>query len=311
MSRFGTRWIVNVAGVCGLLVAAAAAQQPELPPDLAGVPDVIKNAKWKDVDLATLSPLERCRTLLLNHTLNELGSVATAHADLLSTYIEEQKLGAEFADHGVAAPPAQLTYNDALKIAVTLLRGTMATSSYATAFADTSANGLQAYQHMYEATCERRWSEVTAAGRQVRCMARFLKATNRLEDYQRWALQEVERRQQQFEQEMAQHRAAQAAKDSAERRQAAELEKPRQAENQQVQQALVAAQQSAAQAAQAARGNAVASGGGDDDGWGLNFYGATSNLQRAGWVRDAAYSGQARAATEGRIAGWHGAGRHR
>ena len=49
---------------------------------------------------------------------------------------------------------------------------------------------------------------------------------------------------------------------------------------------------------------------GGDDGWGLNFYGAVSNLQRAGWTRDAAYAGAARAATGTRIAGWQGGGAH-
>ena len=107
MRERGLRWILNIAGVCGLFMASAAAQQPALPPDLAGAPEMIKSGKWKDVDLAALSPLDHCRALLmLDHVLNELGAIATAQADLMSTFLDQQKLGADFMDHGPADPAA-------------------------------------------------------------------------------------------------------------------------------------------------------------------------------------------------------------
>jgi hypothetical protein len=312
MRNSTTQRIVTLAGVWALLAAAAAAQQPQPPPELASAPDVIKSGKWKDVDLGALTPLEHCRALLmLNRVLDELAPIATSRADLMSTFIDQQKLGADFANSGAPTPPPKFTFNECVKIAVAMLRGPMSSSDCATAFSDLSASGLEAYRHLYEGTCERKWSEVTEAGRQVRCMAQFLKAANRLEDYKRWEPGEIEARQRQYDQEQAQRRAAKAAADTqrkkeqqeqreeAQAAQAQQANQQLQAQNQQLQQALATAQQQGTQAA--------ATGGGDDD-WGLNAYGVASNMRRAAWTRDAAYAGANRAATDTRIAGWHGAG---
>jgi serine phosphatase RsbU (regulator of sigma subunit) len=189
----------------------------------------------------------------------------------------------------------------------------MAKSDSATAFADLTPNGLEAYRHLYEGTCERKWSEVSEAGRQVRCMGRFLKDTKHWEDYQRWAPGETDARQKEYEQEQAQKRAARAAAKAQEKEQQQEAQLAKieqqnqqlQSQNQQMQQSLAAAQQQ--MATQAAQTNAAASSG-DDDWLGLNYYGAVSNLQRAGWARDAAYAGAARNGTATRVASWHGAG---
>lgn len=309
--------LVSTLLVLGLLAHEGMAQQGALPADIAGVPEFIQGGSWKKIDLAGLNQLERCRALrVLNHVLDELRAAGVAQADLMSTYLEQHGLGTEFSNQNITPPQTQLTYEDAHKIAVGLMRGPLAKSEAASAFADTSPNGLQAYEHLYESTCELRWNEVTTAGRQVRCMGRFLKTTNRLADYQQWAPQEVERRQHAHEAEMVDRRRSAADRETQEhaqwQQQAAEkreqakaqaaAQAQAQAEHAQVQQALVAAQQQAAQA------TANSSGGDDDDCWGLNYYGAVSNLQRAAWARDPARLGEARAATEARMSDWHGAG---
>lgn len=311
-----TKVLVPTMIALGMLASPAAAQQNALPADIAGVPEFIKGGTWKKIDLAGLSPLEHCRALLvLNHVLDELRATAIAQADLMSTYLHQNGLGAEFANQGVTPPPGSLTYEDGLKIAVGLMRGPLAGTTAATALADVPPNGLQAYEHLYESTCELRWNEVTAAGRQVRCMGRFLKTTNRLADFQQWAPQEVERRQQAYDADMANRRKSATEREAKERAQEQQAMAKREQEQQQaqaaaqaqaastqMQQALVAAQQQAAQAA------ANSGDGGDDDCWGLNYYGAVSNLERAAWVRDPAQLGAARAATEARVSDWHGAG---
>jgi hypothetical protein len=307
--------VITLAGVCVFLAFCSAAQQPtaQLPADLASVPDVIKSGKWKDVDLSALTPLEYCRALLvLNHALDEIGPVAVVRADLLSTYLDQQKLGPDFTNHGPPMPPPKFTLNDCIKIADALLRGPMATSDSATAYANLGANGLEAYRQLDESMCERKWAEVTESTRQIRCMVHFLKDIQRWADFQRWAPEEIQRRQQQYEQMMAQRRAATVAsteqqkqdQEQAQLQQEQQENQKQQAENQQMQQSLAAAQQQMA----APGGQGGTTYVDDDDGWGWNYYGAVDNLRRAAWARDVAYHGAARAATTARITGWHATG---
>lgn len=295
--------------VCGLLAGQAAAQQkPTLPPDLAAVPEVIRSGEWKHVNLSDLTPLEHCQSLLLlNHVLDELAPLAAAHADLMSTYLDEQSLGHEFTEHGPPLPPPRFTEEEGLKIAAALLRGPLADSEFSTALKDTNANGLGAYRQMYEATCARKWAEVTEAGRQLRCMGQFLKDTNRLAAYQEWAPAEVERREKQYEQEQAQRRASLAAarKEQQAQEEQARVERAnekRAAQQQQAEQALAAAQRQMSQPAAQPGGTVIV----DDDSWGTNYYGAVSNVRRAAYSRDVAYGAAARNATSARISGWAG-----
>jgi len=134
--------------------ASAQSQEARLPADLQTLPSEVKNLPWKSIDMSSVSALEHCRALLLmNHVLDELSANATAEADLMSTYLEKQNLGSQFANTPPPPAPSLLTYADAQKIAVAMLRGPMATSFYATELGDVSAGGLASYAGMYDRTC--------------------------------------------------------------------------------------------------------------------------------------------------------------
>jgi hypothetical protein len=293
-----------------LLVAAlpVGAVGQENKPDLSNLKDVIQSMKWKALDVAALSPLERCRALLLlNDSLDEIGASTTAEADLMSQYIEKEKLGPEFAKCPPPMDPAPLTYDDCVKIAVTMLRGPLAQSSYATELADTGPDGQRAYEHLYQATCQRKWSQVVETRRQVLCMANFVKAKGKTQDYKAWVPGALKQQEQEFDKLMASRREAYVAKEKAEEKaaeqRAAEMQKQRQQAAQQKQkdsiqmmQAMAAAQQSQSQQ----------TSNDDDDGWFPGWWYGYTDPHRM--YQDAGYRGQASAATDQRLSGWHGAG---
>ena len=321
--------IAVIACMSLVLTAAGLAQTQALPADLAALPDQIKNLKWQTVDLSALPALDHCRALLLlNHALGELSANATSEADLMSTYIQTQNLGSQFANTPAPPPPArQLAFTDVEKIAVALLRGPMSKSYYATELGDASPAALASYGQMYERTCQRRWNEFDEAKGQVRAMASFLGNSQKLNDYQTWAAAEAARRQQQFQQKQA---ANQAQQQNAAAQQAAQAQRQQlQQQNQQLQQALGAAesqqqyqaqqtaqaQQQAAQAQQQAdqaqqsapqgyvTGAAAYGAYGVYGGYGVPaYYGANT-----AWSRDAAYTSVARDQTEARMSSFHGA----
>jgi len=229
------------------LTSTLFAQVQKLPADLAGLPDEIKNLKWQSIDVASLTPLEQSRALLLlDHVLGEVSANATSEADLMSAYIEKQNLGAQFASTPPPPAPKQLSYNDALKVAVALLRGPMSTSYYATELGDASPGQLQAYAQMYQRTEARKWSEFDEARHQLLCMSSFLGNAQKMQDYDTWATAESARRQKAYEQQAAASGAAQpaAAQNPALQQQNAQLnqalgaaEYQQQAQSQQVSQA--------------------------------------------------------------------------
>jgi hypothetical protein len=255
----------------------------------------------------------------MNHVLDEIAPVRASEAELMSAYIEAQDLGTEFAK--TPKPPAgkQLTYTDATKIAVAMLRGPMASSSYASQLGDTSTDGLAAYQQLYDTTCQRRWGEITESVEQARWMGSFLKGKGKMQDYQAWAKVESQNRQLQYQLEMQKNAAAaDAAQQAAQARAAAEQQEQ---EKQQLQEALATAQ---AQQQQANQQQANQAGEqqqqqqghqqgqlGDQPpqadapyytGWGVPDYYGTG----AGWCYDSTYANRARAQTEQRLSNFYG-----
>ena len=326
------------------VVTGALAQTTKLPPDLAALPDEVKSLNWKSIDLSTLQPLEHCRAMLLmNHALDELSANVTAEADLLSAYLEKNNLGTQFANWPVPPAPSSLGYDDAVKVAVAMLRGPMSNSYYATELGDIDANAIKSYDQIYSRTCARRWGEFDESRHMVRCMTSFLGNANKLTNYDAWATAESLRR----EQEAQARAAANAQQQAAAKQAAAALAEKQQLELAQVKAALTNAayqqpQQSAPQQPQGPYQTVTPAGqpaemvnGGyvvDTPGayypyggyGGYGYYGvyrpagaAAVAGYRAGqyhannctWNRDAAYCGAARAQTEGRMTAFHGGGR--
>jgi hypothetical protein len=323
-----------------VLTAAAWAQTRTLPADLANLPEEIKTLKWQTIDPAALTPLEQSRALLLlDHALNELSANATSEADLMSTYIEKQNLGAQFASTPPPPAPKELSYDDAMKVSVALLRGPMNKSYYATELADASPGTLASYAQMYQRTCRRRWSEFDEARHQVRCMASFLGNNQKLQDYDGWATAESALRQKQFDAAkpgqpaQAPTQTAALQQQNQQLRQALGAAEYQQAQTQQAapaQQQTADAQQQSAQAQQAAYVSGVPVYGGIYGGYGA--YGAAAAGAYAGanaannpntaaktaaagqyhaadstWNKNSSYSSAARSQTEDRMSSFHGA----
>jgi hypothetical protein len=301
------RRTVTTLWLCGIVVGGALAQTQPAADDLSALQEAVKSLKWRDIDVAQTALLERCRALLLmSHALGEIGAADTTQADLLSEYLEQQKLGAEFA---ASAPlePARLSYTDGVKIAIALLQGPLAQSSWGSELSDVPENDLTAYQQLYESICQRKWAEVAEARQEVRRMSKFLKTTGKLQDFNAWLPTELERRQRAHDKEMARRRAAYVAEGKADEQRAAELRRAREQEK-----TKAAAQQVDAALQTAEQTQPAAAGGGDDDDWYPGwYYGVLSNIRRGPWYRDASNVGQARARTEERVANWHAAGGHR
>jgi len=285
-----------------------------MPPSLTRLPVAIQTLPWKAVDLGTVTPLEYNRALLLmNYVLGELAPVRASDSDLMSTYIDEKKLGVDLANSQALYPAPALAFSDGLKVAVALLRGPMSESSYAKQFSDASPTTLSAYLQMYDSTCQRRWAEVAESTQQARYMQAFLRRIGKLEEFQSWARVEAANREKQYEADLASRRIAgqlkaQVATDSAAAAAAAQLQR----ENEQLRQALVAAQ-SQAQAttvlpAQPQQASAQVAPLAEEDpyyygGW----YAPAYYGPEAVWARDPGYVGAARATTEARMTGFRAA----
>jgi hypothetical protein len=303
----------------GQFAGAQAPPPGPLPPELANIPQTIQTLPWQSIDLTTVQPLEYDRALLLmNHVLDQMAPVRASEADLMSAYIEAQNLGPDFAK--TPKPPAgkQLTYTDATKIAVAMLRGPMANSTYASQLTDTSPDGLAAYQQMYESTCQRRWGEITESVQQVRWMGAYLQHNGKMQDYQAWAKLESENRQLKYQLAVQQKKAqeADAARQATEARAHQAQQTKLQEENLQLQQALAAAQAQQQQAYQAGQQSAQQAANSQApqqpqgtpaytpyySGYGVPvYYGAG-----AAWCYDSAYANQARAQTEQRLSNYYG-----
>jgi hypothetical protein len=306
-----------------ILVSLSPLAYAQNQPDLSALPDVIKTGKWKEIDPAAVPPQERsCALNFLNDALDETVASTRAEADLMSAFIDQKKLGPQIAGTHPPSDPPPLTFDDALKIAIAMLHGPLAQSSYATSFSgQTDPAFLTAYQHLYQTTCQRKWSELIEAKMHVRWMSQFLQTQNLVKEYQAWVPGEVQKHEQQHQAMIAQRRAAEQAQAQAQEQHVKEVEQQRQAQEQQqqqqqaaaakqMQQALAAAQKSQSQSQPS---NTAAPAPYDDGAylypaWG---YGAVTDLGATGWHNDAAYRGTAAANTEGRVSGWHGAGGRR
>lgn len=306
-------------GTLSLIVLMAAIGAPALGQpskiDLNTLPTEIKTLNWQSVDLSSASPLDQCRSLMfLNQALDEIGAQTTAEADLMSQFIDVSNLGPQFVAMPAPVDANPLTFQSAQKMALALLRGPQAQSSYATALTGTSADMLTAYQQMYSATCQRKWSAVVESRHQVRAMSAFLEKSGKMQAYNAWVPGAVEQRMKEQEAAVAQQQAAQQAQQSQEQaqmiaRQRAQLQQMESQQaasaqaNQQLQQALCAAQQN--QSASANQGAPA------PNAYYPNYYygGVGVGYAATGaWYRNAAYRGAATAATEARYSSWHGGG---
>jgi hypothetical protein len=309
------RRIVSTLIIAAAFIPAPALAQPKV--DLSTLPAEIKTLQWKDVNFASLPALDQCRALLLlNDFLDEVNAQVTGEADLLSQYIDINKLGDQFASQPPVADTAPLTLGNAMQIAAALLKGPMASSSYATQLSGSPADVLTAYESMYNSTCQRKWSTVADFRLRVRNMTAFLQSQKKLEAFQAWVPGEIQSQNEQHQAEMAARRAAAAAATEKRDAEYAKLQQERyqqqQQQMQQQQKASIQMQQAMAAAQQNQSGNNnnnnqgyVVNGG--YPGW---YYGGLAGvgLGAAGatWYHNNV--GDAAARCDARYGGWHGGG---
>ena len=149
----------------GIGVTGAFAQRSSTKNHVAELRQSLHGLKWENVDYDALSTLERCRALtLLDHALSEVGAVATAEADLMSEYVEQQGFGEEFASSQTAEAAPTRSYNDAQKTAVALLQGPMAESRFATMYEGSDETSLRASLQLHESGSRRKWRKFSESG---------------------------------------------------------------------------------------------------------------------------------------------------
>lgn len=312
MTRPPTSLALAAAAMLSTSAWCPAAQPAKSRIDLASIPDNIKKLDWRSIDTAALPAVERARaTMLLDDTLREMGAQMTAEADLLSEYIEQQDLGAEFAAHPEVDDSPAVTFPEAIKVAAAMIRGPMANSTYATAHADTPDANLPAYEKLYQSSAERRWAAATESRLNMRSMSRFLRDTKRMDAYKAWLPAELDRRAKEADAEAARQRAEleQKQKEKAEQREhrRQQIQEQKQAEQEQQAQERQAAMQmqQAMCAAQAPADSGAVVGYDDYPNW---YYGGVGYLGASQWYRDAGYQGRAADRVSDRMRGWRGGG---
>jgi len=203
-----------IVALCVLVLlarAGLAADQPVASPfdrSDAGVQQ-LKQLKWKDINFAAQDLKTRCTAALaLKQVLTALGGKSDARIDLLVDYLNQQKLGEAFAAQmGDIPEPMQVSYDDALKLAVALIQSPMGAAKFDDELEGSNDNMLKAYLVMYDKSCPRAFDEVIESRHHVRAMGLFLEKQGKFEEFNKWADAERKRRQMVFEQEQAQKRA--------------------------------------------------------------------------------------------------------
>ena len=298
-----THSVVTVGCLVAMIVQGSVLAQQKAPVDLNTLPAEIKALKWQQIDLSTVSTLERCRAMLiLNDILDEMNAQLTAESDLMSQFIDVQKLGAKFAARPPLADPAPLTLANAEQIATAMLRGPMSQNpDYKLGGMDPSS--LPAFEQLYKSTVDSKWTTLLAARLRVRAMAGFLGTQGKFDEYKAWVPGAVAA----HNAEITRQRAAAEQEQQQEAQQAA-IQQQRYQQQQmaamQMQQALAAQQQSQSQD-QAPAQVTVATGG-----YPATYYGGLAGVGVTGttagaWYRNGAYLGAAAARTDARVAAWH------
>jgi len=168
----------------------------------------LKQLKWKDVNFAAQDLKTRCTAVLaLKQVLTMLGGKADARIDLLVDYLNQQKLGEAFAAQmGEIPEPVQVSYDDALKLAVAMIQSPMGAAKFDDELEGCDDSMLKAYLAMYDKSCRRAFDEVIESRHHVRAMGLFLEKQGKFEEFNKWAAAERKRRQMVFEQEQEQKR---------------------------------------------------------------------------------------------------------
>lgn len=314
------RWNVPLVLLAvGLATSISAAQAP--PFDIATVRSEIKTLKWQDVNFASLPAINQCQALLLlNDFLDEVNAQVTGEADLLSKYIDINKLGEQFASQPPVSDPAPLTIGNAMQVSAAMLKGPMATSSYSTQLTGSPADVLTAYVSMYTSTCQRKWATMSDFRLRVRNMTAFLQAQKKLDAFHAWVPGEIQAQNQAHQAEVAARQAAAAAATEKRDAEYAKLEQQRfeqQQKQMQQQQADAAKMQQAMAAAQQNQNNNNNNNNNNqgyvvNDGYPGWYYGGLAGVgvgaAGATWYHNNV--GDAAARCDARYGGWHGGGFH-
>ena len=312
MKQFSSVNIV-LAATLGIGVTEALAQRSKIENSVAELRQSLRGLKWQSVDYDALSTLDRCRALtLFDHALSEVGAVATGEADLMSEYLEQQGLGAEFASSQIAETAPARSYEDGQKTAAALLQGPMAGSRYATMYEDSDETSLKASLRLHESGSRRKWRKFSEPVQNVRSMTSFLKSKDMYQSYLVWANAESDRRQQEHEQALAEKRAAAKGKSEQARVERIARAKELAEQRQQEQESRLAQQAIYAQSAANEQGDVIEDYYDDNDWYPVRYYRRPLDPRVQHWHRNGANQVRARERTNNRVNNWRrsgGAGR--
>jgi hypothetical protein len=170
----------------------------------------IKKLEWKSVDINKLDLRTRCVSLIvLNKILDRVGSKAALREDLLMTFIEQNNLGDEYAQR-LPGPgeQAHVTYEESQQIAAAALKLPRIAAQFGDDMDGVEGPVLENYFAMYTKTCLRNWAEMVESRCAVRSMAKFLEAKGMLPAFDKWAGEEMQRKQAAHDEEMKKRQAA-------------------------------------------------------------------------------------------------------
>jgi hypothetical protein len=234
--------IALIVLVVGSLTYSIRGAEPAESPFNVHDPEIqaLKKLNWRTVDFNALEPRERCQALLAMTALLDLvGGKADARSELLAIYIDQNKLGEDYAaNEAQFANKPMLTYEDACKVAAAFLKTSKGQSKFGDDLQDAPDSVLKNYQTLYDKTCRRKWDEVVESRTYVQSMAQFLQKAGKWDDYLKWSAAEAAKRQTQYEEDRKAKQAAyvkaqaekheqalNAAQQAAEARKQAELQR--------------------------------------------------------------------------------------
>ena len=211
--------------------AAQAEPRPVASPFDKDDPEIqkLRALNWKAVDFDAQDMETKTTSLLaMQQVLSMTGGKASARLELLVDYFDQNKLGGAFVAEQQAVLPPLITYEEAKKVAVAFVKSDAGKNKFGAELAGSDETTLKAYMNMYGNSSKRVFEECIEARTQVRAMALFLEDEGKLDEFKKWAKDEMKRKQAAREAETAKLR--QVAQEQEKARQEHEKAKRQQAE---------------------------------------------------------------------------------
>lgn len=156
----------------------------------------LKALKWKDLDPTAQDLRTQCTTMLaMTRILDLLGGKADARAEMLSDYIEEQRLGETFGRSSPRFPSRCRSPSSMRRISLAFIKSPLGVAKFSDEFGGSDDGVLKGYLMLYAKTALREFAEVVEARHGVRAMSLFLEKQGKLAEFEKWSSAEHKCRQ--------------------------------------------------------------------------------------------------------------------